>query len=63
MVEQKKEAHDKNKVCVVVFTHLSKEFGCLQLDLDLHAFSFDYKCFRLMYDYLNNKVQVKKVGS
>ena len=56
MIEQKKEAHNKNKVCVVVLTHLSKEFGCLQLDLDLHAFSFDYKCFRLMYDYLNNKV-------
>ena len=61
MIEQKKEAHDKNKVCVVVLTHLSKEFGCLQLDLDLHAFTFDYKCFRLIYIILILRFKSKKL--
>ena len=66
MIEKVKEARDKNKVCAAVFTDLSKAFDCLKHDLliaKLHAFGFDYKSLRVMYAYLNNGVQVTKVGS
>ena len=61
MIEKMKEACDKNKVCAAVLTDLSKAFDCLKHDLLIakqHAFGFDY-----MYAYLNNRVQVTKVGS
>ena len=60
------------RVCLVkeivmeFFTDLSKAFDCLKHDLliaKLHAFGFDYKSLRVMYAYLNNRVQVTKVGS
>ena len=66
MIEKMKEARDKNKVCAAVLTDLSKAFDCLKHDLliaKLHAFGFDYKLLRVMYAYLNNRVQVTKVGS
>ena len=66
MIEKMKEARDKNKVCAAVLTDLSKAFDCLKHDLliaKLHAFGFDYKSLRVMYAYLNNRVQVTKVGS
>ena len=66
MIEKMKEARDKNKVCAVVLTSLSKAFDCLKHDLlipKLHAFGFDYKSLRVMYAYLDNRVQVTKVGS
>ena len=66
MIEEIKEARDKKKVCTAIFTDLSKAFGCLKHDLliaKLHAFGFDYKSLRVMYAYLNNRVQVTKVGS
>ena len=52
--------------CAAVFTDLSKAFDCLKHDLliaKLHAFGFDYKSLRVMYAYLNNRVQVTKVAS
>ena len=66
MIEKMKEVCDKNKVCAAVLTDLSKAFDCLKHDLliaKLHAFGFDYKSLRVMYAYLNNRVQVTKVGS
>ena len=55
------EARDKNKVCAAVLTNLSKAFDCLKHDL-LIACGFDYKFPRVMYAYLNNRVQATKVG-
>ena len=66
MIEKMKEARDKNKVCAAVLTDLSKAFDCLKRDLliaKLDAFGFDYISLRVMYAYLNNRVQVTKVGS
>ena len=66
MIQKMKEARDKNKICAAVLIDLSKAFDCLKDDLlivKLHAFAFDYKCLRVMYAYLNNRVQVTKVGS
>ena len=58
MIEKTKEA--------AVLTDLSKAFDCLKHDLliaKLHAFAFDYKSLRVMYSYLNNIFQFKKVSS
>ena len=66
MTEKIKKARDKNKTCAAVLTDLSKAFDCLKHDLliaKLHAFGFDYKSLRVMYTYLNNRVQVTKVSS
>ena len=66
MIEKMKEARDKSKVCAAVLTDLSKAFDCLKHDLliaKLHAFGFDQKSLRFIYAYLNNRVQVTKVGS
>ena len=66
MIEKMKEARDKNKVCAAVLTDLSKAFDYLKHDLliaKLHALGFDYKSLRVMHAYLNNRVQVTKVGS
>ena len=66
MTEKMKDAHDKNKVCAVVLTDLSKAFDCLKHDLliaKLRAFAFDYTSLRVMYAYLNNRVQVTKIDS
>ena len=49
-----------------VLTDLSKAFDCLKHDFliaKIHAFGFDDKSLRVMYAYLNNGVQVTKVGS
>ena len=65
MTEKMKETRDKNKVCAAVLTDLSKAFDCLKHDLlivKLHAFDFDYKSLRVVYAYLNNRVQVTKVS-
>ena len=62
MTEKIKKARDKN----AGLTDLTKAFDCLKHDLliaKLHAFGFDYKSLRVMYSYLNNRVQVIKVGS
>lgn len=65
MIEKIKKARDKNKVCATVLTDLNKAFDFLKHDLliaKLHASGFDYKYLRVMYAYLNNSVQVTKVG-
>ena len=66
MTEKMKVARDSNKVCVVVLTDLSKAFDCLLHDLliaKLHAFGFDLKSLRVIHAYLNDWIQVTKVGS
>ena len=66
MIERMKEACDKNKVCAAVLTDLSKAFDCLKhnhLIPKLHAFGLDYKSLRVMHAYLNNGVQITKIGS
>ena len=57
MIEKTKEA--------AVLTDLSKAFDCLKHNLriaKLHAFAFDYKSLSVMYSYLNNIFQFKKVS-
>ena len=66
MIEKMKETRDKNKVCDAALTALTIAFDCLKHNLliaKLHAFGFDCKSLRVMYAYLNNRVQVTKVGS
>ena len=66
MTEKMKVARDSNKVCVVVLTDLSKAFDCLLHDLliaKLHAFGFDLKSLKVIHAYLNDRIQVTKVGS
>ena len=61
-IEKMKEARDKNKVCATILSDLSKAFDSLKHDLlivKLHTFGFDYKT---TYCYLDNRVQVTKVG-
>ena len=66
MTEKMKETRDNNKVCAVVLTDLSEAFDCLLHDLlisKLHAFGFDLKSLRVIHAYLNDRIQVTKVGS
>ena len=66
MTEKMKEARDNNKVCAAVLTDLSKAFDCLLHDLltaKLHAFGFDLKSLKVIHVYLNDRIQVTKVGS
>ena len=66
MIEKMKEACDKNKVCAAFLTDLTKVSDCLKHDLliaKLNAFGFYYKSPRVMYAYINDRVQVTKVGS
>ena len=60
-----KEARDSNKVCAAVFTDLSKAFDCLLHNLPIaksNAFGFDFKILRVIHAYLNDRIQVTKVG-
>ena len=48
------------------FTDLSKAFDCFLQDLlvaKLHAFGFDQKSLEIINAYLNDRIQVAKVGS
>ena len=66
MTEKMKEARDNNKVRAAVLTDLSIGFDCLLHDLliaKLHAFGFDLKSLRVIHAYLNDRIQVTKVGS
>ena len=61
-----KEARDSNKVRAAVHTDLSKAFDCLLHDLliaKLHALGFDLKSLKVIHAYLNDRIQVTKVGS
>ena len=60
-----KEARGNNKVCAAFFIELSKAFDCLLHDLliaKLHAFGFDLKSLRVIHAYLDDRIQVTKVG-
>ena len=66
MTEKMKEARDSNKVCAAVLTDLSKAFDCLLYDLliaKLHAFGFNLKSLKVIHAYLNDRIQITKVGS
>ena len=66
MTEKIKEARDNNQVCAAVLTDLSKAFNCLLHDLllaKLHAFGFGLKSLGVIHAYLNDRIQVTKVGS
>ena len=66
MTKNMKEARDSNKVCAAVLAELSKAFDCLLHDLliaKLHAFGFDLKSLKVIHAYLNDRIQVTKVGS
>ena len=65
MTEKMKETRDNNKVCATVLTDLSKAFDYLLRDLliaKLHVFHFDFMFFRVIHAYLNDRIQVTKVG-
>ena len=47
--------------CLLVIIEKMKEAHNL-LIAKLHVFGFDYKSLRAMYAYLNNRVQVTKIG-
>ena len=66
LTEKMKEARDNNQGCAAVLTDLSKAFDCLLHDLliaKLHAFGFDLKSLKVIHAYLNDRIQVTKVGS
>ena len=66
MTEKKKENRDSDKVCAAVLTDHSKAFDCLLHDLliaKLHAFGFALKSLKVIHAYLNDRIQVVKVGS
>ena len=66
MTEQLKKTRDNKKVCAAVLTDLSKAFNCLLYDLltaKLHAFGFGLESLRVIHAYLNDRIQVAKVGS
>ena len=61
-----KKARDSNRVFAAVLTDLSKAFNCLLHDLliaKLHTCGFDFKFLRVIHAYLNDRIQVTKVGS
>ena len=61
-----KEARDNDKVCAAVLTDILKAFDCPLHDLliaKLRAFGFDLKFLRVIHAYLNDRIQVIKVGS
>ena len=60
-----KEARGNNKVCAAFLIELSKAFDCLLHDLliaKLHAFGFDLQSLRVIHAYLDDRIQVTKVG-
>ena len=66
MTEKMEEAPNNNKGCAAVLNDLSKAYDCLLHDLlisKLHAFGFDLKSLRIIHAYLNERIQVTKVGS
>ena len=61
-----KKAREKNKVCTALLIGSLKVFDCLKHDIlivKLNALGFSCKYLRVMYTYLNNRLQVTKVGS
>ena len=65
ITEKMKEARD-NKVWAVVLTNLSKAFDCLLHDFliaKVQAFGFDLKSLRVIHAYINERIQITKVGS
>ena len=66
MTEKMKEDQDNNKPCSAVLTDFTKAFDCLLHDFliaKLRAFGFDLKSLRVIHAYLNDMIQVIKVGS
>ena len=66
MTEKIKEVRDNDKVCAAVLTDIVKAFDCPLHDLliaKLRAFGFDLKSLRVIHAYLNDRIQVTKVGS
>ena len=66
MTEKIKEARNNDKVCAAVLTDILKAFDCPLHDLliaKLRAFGFDLKSLRVIHAYLNDRIQVTKVGS
>ena len=66
LVEKWRKSLDKSGKCGVLLTDLSKAFDCLLHDLliaKLHAYGFEHKALKLLYDYLNKRLQRVKVNS
>ena len=66
LVEKWKKSLDRSGKCGVLLTDLSKAFDCLLHDLliaKLHAYGFEHKALKLLFNYLSNRVQRVKVNS
>ena len=64
-IEKGKSAVDKGKSFGALLTNLSKAFDCLPYELlivKLHAYGFSLSALRLMYSYLSNRKQRKKIN-
>ena len=60
------KGYDAQHCLLVVIEKMKEIFDCFKHDIlikALHAFGFHYKSVRIMYAYLNNRLQVTKVGS
>ena len=65
LVETCKKALDNSQKCGVLLTDLSKAFDCLVHDLliaKLEAYGFDYTSLKLIYSYLNGRMQRVRVN-
>ena len=61
-----KASRDNKQFCAAILTDLSKAFDCICYDLlivKLNAYGFDKKALKLIYDYLNGRSQIIKLGS
>ena len=67
MAEKMKEARYNKTVCAADLTDLSKTFECLLHDVliaKLHVFGgFDFMSLKVIHAYLNDRIQVTKVGT
>ena len=60
------KGYDAQHCLLVVIEKMKEIFHCFKHDIlikALHAFGFHYKSLRILYAYLNNRLQVTKVSS
>ena len=66
MVENQKKSLDNSGVRVMLFTDLSKAFGCLRRDLlivKIAAYGFDLPSHCSIYSYLSDRTKTTKISN